>query len=69
MVEVVGVQHDAVLLDEAVAALRESGVEGLSLRELARRAGVSHGAPRSHFVDRRALLDALAVLGFERLHD
>ncbi|WIA99546.1 TetR/AcrR family transcriptional regulator [Curtobacterium sp. MCBA15_012] len=59
----------AVLLDEAVAALRESGVEGLSLRELARRAGVSHGAPRSHFVDRRALLDALAVLGFERLHD
>jgi len=59
----------AVLLDEAVVALRESGVEGLSLRELARRAGVSHGAPRSHFVDRRALLDALAVLGFERLHD
>lgn len=57
----------AVLLDEAVAVLRDSGVEGLSLRDLARRAGVSHGAPRSHFVDRQALLDALAVVGFERL--
>jgi AcrR family transcriptional regulator len=57
----------AVLLDEAVAVLRESGVDGLSLRDLARRAGVSHGAPRSHFVDRQALLDALAVTGFERL--
>lgn len=57
----------AVLLDEAVAVLRESGVDGLSLRDLARRAGVSHGAPRSHFVDRQALLDALAASGFERL--
>ncbi|MCA5923005.1 MULTISPECIES: TetR/AcrR family transcriptional regulator [Curtobacterium] len=57
----------AVLLDEAVAVLREDGVDGLSLRDLARRAGVSHGAPRSHFVDRQALVDALAVLGFERL--
>lgn len=57
----------AVLLDEAVQVLREDGVDGLSLRDLARRAGVSHGAPRSHFVDRQALIDALAVLGFERL--
>ncbi|KTR03636.1 TetR/AcrR family transcriptional regulator [Curtobacterium luteum] len=57
----------AVLLDEAVTVLRGSGVDGLSLRDLARRAGVSHGAPRSHFVDRQALLDALAVTGFERL--
>ena len=57
----------AALLDEAIVVLRESGVDGLSLRDLARRAGVSHGAPRSHFVDRQALLDALAELGFERL--
>lgn len=56
-----------VLLDEATAVLRESGVDGLSLRDLARRAGVSHGAPRSHFVDRQALLDALAEAGFQRL--
>lgn len=57
----------AALLDEAVGVLREGGVEALSLRDLARRAGVSHGAPRSHFVDRQALLEALAELGFERL--
>ena len=57
----------AVLLDEATTVLREPGVEGLSLRDLARRAGVSHGAPRSHFVDRQALLDALAESGFVRL--
>ncbi len=57
----------AALLDEAVLVLRESGVDGLSLRDLARRTGVSHGAPRSHFVDRQALLDALASTGFDRL--
>jgi AcrR family transcriptional regulator len=57
----------SVLLEQAEVMLRESGVDGLSLRELARQAGVSHGAPRSHFIDRQALLDALAVQGFERL--
>ena len=56
-----------VLLDEAISVLRESGVDGLSLREHARRAQVSHGAPRSHFIDRQALLDALAETGFRRL--
>lgn len=59
----------AVLLDHAVVVLRESGVDGLSLRDLARRAGVSHGAPRTHFLDRQALLDALAEWGFRRLSD
>ncbi|MER6529079.1 TetR/AcrR family transcriptional regulator [Streptomyces sp. NPDC001508] len=59
----------AVLLDQAERTLREGGIEALSLRELARRAGVSHGAPRSHFVDRQALLDALAERGFNRLAD
>ncbi len=58
-----------VLLEQAEAMLREGGVGGLSLRELARQAGVSHGAPRSHFVDRQALLDALAEQGFNRLTD
>ena len=57
----------AELLDHAEAVLREDGADGVSLRDLARRAGVSHGAPRSHFVDRQALLDAFAVRGFERL--
>ncbi|KQQ07633.1 TetR/AcrR family transcriptional regulator [Rathayibacter sp. Leaf296] len=57
----------AELLEQAETLLRTDGVDALSLRELARRAGVSHGAPRSHFVDRQALLDALAVRGFDRL--
>ena len=57
----------AVLLEQAESMLRASGADGLSLRELARQAGVSHGAPRSHFIDRQALLDALAERGFDRL--
>lgn len=57
----------AVLLDRAEQTVREGGVDDLSLRELARQAGVSHGAPRSHFVDRQALLVALAERGFTRL--
>ncbi len=59
----------AVLLDRAQAVLRERGIDALSLRELAREAGVSHGAPRNHFADRAALLDALAERGFLRLAD
>jgi AcrR family transcriptional regulator len=55
------------LLEQAQLAVREHGVEQLSLRELARQVGVSHGAPRRHFSDRQALLDALAEAGFERL--
>ncbi len=42
-------------------------MQELSLRELARETGVSHGAPRRHFADRQALLDALAEQGFARL--
>jgi len=55
------------LLAEAERTVRERGVQDLSLRELARDVGVSHGAPRRHFPDRRALLDALAEAGFARL--
>ncbi|MXQ67875.1 TetR family transcriptional regulator [Actinomadura rayongensis] len=55
------------LLQAAERRLREDGVDGLSLRDLARELGVSHAAPRRHFPDRRALLDALAETGFARL--
>src|ERR1700747_3401130 len=55
------------LLAEAERTVREQGVDKLSLRELARATGVSHAAPRRHFPDRQALLDALAESGFERL--
>src|ERR1700710_790443 len=56
-----------VILRQAEVMLRDGGVDGLSLRELARQAGVSHGAPRSHFIDKQALLDALAEHGFTLL--
>jgi AcrR family transcriptional regulator len=54
----------ATLLESAERLLEDVGAAELSLRELARQAGVSHGAPRQHFPDKRA---PLAVLGFDRL--
>src|SRR3954454_13314905 len=55
------------LLQQAEQMLTERGVAELSLRELAREVGVSHAAPRRHFRDKQALLDALAESGFKRL--
>ena len=55
------------LLEQAERTVRERGADALSLRELAREVGVSHGAPRRHFPDRQALLDAVAEAGFDRL--
>ncbi|MGW2398100.1 TetR/AcrR family transcriptional regulator [Kitasatospora sp. NPDC001664] len=57
----------AALLERAEQVLREKGPAALSLRELARDLGVSHAAPSRHFKDKQALLDALALAGFERL--
>ena len=59
----------AALLAEAERTLRDQGIDQLSLRDLARQAGVSHAAPRRHFADRQALLDALAETGYLRLAD
>ena len=58
--------HDT-LLQEANALLNEQGVEGLSLRKLAERAGVSRTAPYHHFRDKNALLCALAPQAFAEL--
>jgi AcrR family transcriptional regulator len=57
------------LLEQAERIVDARGAQALSLRELARDIGVSHAAPRRHFADRQALLDALAEDGFERLGD
>ncbi len=57
----------AALLAAAERTLREKGVASLSLRELAREVGVSHAAPGRHFRDKQALLNALALTGYERL--
>lgn len=55
------------LLREAAKILEREGGQAISLRDLARRAGVSHMAPYRHFPDREALLAALAEEGFELL--
>ncbi|QNP71828.1 TetR/AcrR family transcriptional regulator [Streptomyces roseirectus] len=57
------------LLAGAERTLREKGAAALSLRELARTAGVSHAAPGRHFKDKQALLDALALNGYARLNE
>lgn len=56
----------AALLAAAEAELAERGVEGFSLRSVAKRAGVSHAAPAHHFGDVGGLLTALAAEGFRR---
>lgn len=55
-----------VLLDAAAEAVEEDGLAALSLRALARKVGVSHGAPARHFPDKAALLTALATEALER---
>jgi len=55
------------LLAAARRMLERGGPEAVSLREVARRAGVSHNAPYRHFADRGALLAALAAQGFDEL--
>jgi len=57
----------AVLLAAAAKIIEKEGLAGLSVREAARRAGVSHNAPYRHFPDRDALLAALAANSFELL--
>ncbi|PKM22753.1 MAG: TetR family transcriptional regulator [Gammaproteobacteria bacterium HGW-Gammaproteobacteria-14] len=55
------------LLQEANVMLKESGIDGLSLRQLAERVGVSRMAPYHHFKDKHELLCALAAQGFRDL--
>lgn len=56
----------AALLTAGEAELVEKGIEGFSLRGVAKRAGVSHAAPAHHFGDANGLLNAIAARGFER---
>ena len=57
----------AAVLAAAWKMVEKEGVVGLSVREAARRAGVSHSAPYRHFADREALLAALVAEGFDQL--
>jgi len=55
------------LLEAAVALIGEVGPRAFTLREVARRAGVSHNAPYRHFAGKDELLAAVAAEGFDRL--
>ncbi|MGE7436302.1 MULTISPECIES: TetR/AcrR family transcriptional regulator [Kitasatospora] len=55
------------LVDVGVELVLTEGVASLGLREIARRAGVSHGAPRRYFPTHHALLSAIAHRGFADL--
>lgn len=55
------------VLDAAIEVISTAGPAAVSLRDLARRAGVSHAAPAHHFRDKAGLLTAIAVEGNELL--
>ncbi len=55
------------LVQAAIDILRKDGSDALTLRRVARQAGVSHAAPYHHFADRRALVAAVAEQGFAKL--
>jgi AcrR family transcriptional regulator len=67
----VGVHYQGDLRQEMIAAaalaLAEVGAEHVSLRDVARRVGVSHAAPAHHFGDKTGMLTAVAIQGFELL--
>ena len=55
------------LVDAGIRVLSREGADAVTLRAVAREAGVSHAAPYSHFKDREALLAAVAVPSFHEL--
>jgi AcrR family transcriptional regulator len=55
------------LLDASIELIRAVGPAAFTMREVARKAGVSHNAPYRHFQDKEALLAAVAAEGFDRL--
>lgn len=57
----------AALLDAVRDAVADCGVSGVSLRDVARRAGVSHSAPAHHFGSKAGLLTAFATAGYQLL--
>ena len=56
------------LIKAGVEILAREGVGGLSLRKVAKQAGVSHAAPYSHFLDKQALIAAISTEGFKQLY-
>ena len=57
------------VLDAAVAISAASGPDAISMREVARKAGVSHQAPYHHFIDRSGIFAAICEEGFRQLSE
>lgn len=55
------------LIKAGIQVLAQDGVSGLSLRKVARKAGVSHNAPYAHFADKQALIASIAIDGHARI--
>ncbi len=56
------------LIEAGIEILSKEGVNGLSLRKVARKAGVSHAAPYAHFADKQSLIAAIALDGHSKIH-
>ena len=56
------------LIKAGVEILAQDGVKGLTLRKVARKAGVSHSAPYSHFTDKQGLIAAISTEGYQRIN-
>ena len=56
------------LIEAGIEILASEGVGGLSLRKVAKQAGVSHAAPYAHFTDKQALIAAISTEGFKQLY-
>jgi len=57
------------LIQAGIEILSKEGIEALSLRKVAKRAGVSHTAPYAHFTDKQALIAAVAAEGYKKLYE
>jgi len=57
------------LIQAGIDILSEQGLNALSLRKVAQRAGVSHSAPYAHFTDKQALIAAISTEGYRKLFD
>ena len=56
------------LIQTGIEILADEGLKGLSLRRVAKRAGVSHTAPYAHFADKQALVAAISTEGYIKLY-
>ena len=57
------------LIKAGADILSNEGVSALSLRKVARKAGVSHAAPYAHFTDKQALIAAISTEGYKKLYE